>query len=160
MLNPANIILIISATLTALIAGLFYGWSVSVILGLRRLPDREYISFMQATNREIQNPLFFTAFFGAAILLPVSIFLHYGQSLRFWFLLAATLCYLVGVMGVTIFGNVPMNNTLESFDLKSATDPEITLQRKNYEGRWNFLNHIRTVASTTATVLVILACLN
>lgn len=160
MILVTNIVLVISATLTALVAGLFYGWSVSVIRGLALLPDREYVSFMQATNRAIQNPLFFTAFFGAAILLPVSAFLHYGQAIRFWFLLAATACYLVGVMGVTVFGNVPMNNNLERFDMESATAGEIAKQRKTYAGRWNSLNHIRSVFSTITIMLIILACLN
>jgi uncharacterized membrane protein len=160
MILITNIILVVSATLTALVAGLFFAWSVSVILGLARLPDKQYISFMQATNRAIQNPLFFTAFFGAAILLPISTFLHLGQAGRFSFLLGGTIFYLIGVMGVTIFGNVPMNNTLDRFDLDSADVEEIALERKNYEGRWNFLNHIRSVSSTLAIVLVILACLN
>jgi len=38
--------------------------------------------------------------------------MHYGQltSDRFFFLLAAAIIYLIGVIGVTIFGNVPLNN--------------------------------------------------
>ncbi len=76
-----------TATATALMAGLFYAFSCSVNLGLARLSNAEYISAMQSTNRAIQNPIFFAAFFGAPILLPLSVFLHYGQPLtmRFWF---------------------------------------------------------------------------
>lgn len=159
-MNISNILLVIAATLTALVAGLFYAWSVSITLGLARVSDLEYISVMQSTNRAIQNPLFFAAFFGAQILLPVCVFLYYGQTSRFWLLLAATLIYTIGVMGVTIFGNVPMNNMLDSFEIKSATTEEVATQRKNYEGRWNNLNNIRTVSSTLAIILVIVACLN
>ena len=78
-MNISDIILVITATMTALMAGLFYAWSCSVMLGFARLPDREFVSAMQSTNRAIQNLVFFTAFFGAPILLPLSVFLHYGQ---------------------------------------------------------------------------------
>jgi uncharacterized membrane protein len=155
----ANIILVMTAALTALVAGLFFAWSVSITLGLLRVSDSEYVSVMQATNRAIQNPLFFAAFFGAQIFLPVSLFFFYGQGSRFWLLLAAAVFYTFGVMGVTIFGNVPMNNALDSFDPKSATQVEISTQRKNHERRWNNLNNIRTVSSTIAVILVIIACL-
>ncbi len=157
-----NIILVITATTTALMAGLFYAFSCSVNLGLARLSNAEYISAMQSINRAIQNPIFFAAFFAAPILLPLSVFLHYGQplSMRFWFLLAATIIYLIGTFGVTIFGNVPLNNTLDRFDLQSATEEEIDVQRGNFEGRWNNLNTVRTVSSTLAIILIVLACLN
>lgn len=154
-----NIILVLTATATALMAGLFYAWSCSVMLGFARLPDREFISAMQATNRAIQNPVFFAAFFGAPIFLMISTILHYNQSSRFWFLLAATIIYLVGTFGVTIFGNVPMNNMLDRFNLESAGVEETALERANFESRWNNLNTIRTVSSTLAVILVVIACL-
>jgi len=156
-----NIILVITATTTALMAGLFYAFSCSVNLGLARLSNAEYISAMQSTNRAIQNPIFFAAFFGAPILLPLSAFLHYGQPLpaRFWFLLAAII-YLIGIFGVTIFGNFPLNNTLDRFDLQAASEVKLAVQREGFEKRWNNLNMIRTVSSTLAVILVVMACLN
>ena len=80
--------------------------------------------------------------------------------MRFGFLLAATVIYLFGVFGVTVFGNVPLNNTLDRFDLESASDQITALQRANFEGRWNNLNTVRTVSSTLSVILVIIACLN
>jgi uncharacterized membrane protein len=159
-LNTANIILVITATMTALMAGLFYAWSCSVMLGFASLKDREFVAAMQATNRAIQNPVFFAAFLGAPLFLPVSTFLNYAAAPRFALLLAASVIYLTGTFGVTIFGNVPLNNTLERFDLESATDEETARQRTNFERRWNNLNTIRTVSSTLAVILVIIACLN
>ena len=158
-MKTANVILIITATMTALVAGLFFAWSVSITLGLLRVSDSEYVSVMQSTNRAIQNPIFFTAFFGAQIFLFISLFFFYGQAQKFWLLLAATVFYTVGVMGVTIFGNVPMNNSLDNFNLSSASKNEISITRKNYEGRWNALNNVRTFSSTIAIILVIIACL-
>jgi len=162
MSTLTNILLIMTATTTALMAGLFYAFSCSVNLGLARLSNAEYISAMQSINRAIQNPIFFAAFFGAPILLPLSVFLHYGQplSVRFWFLLAATIIYLLGTFCVTIFGNVPLNNTLDRFNLQSASEEEIAVQRADFEGQWNNLNTVRTISSTLAIMLIIIACLN
>lgn len=155
-----NIILVAAATATALMAGLFYAFSCAVNLGLARLSNAEYVSAMQSINRAIQNPIFFAAFFGAPILLLLITFLHYGQSTRFWFLLVATAIYLIGVFGVTIFGNVPLNNALDRFNLELASEEETALQRANFEGRWNSLNTIRTVTSTLALTFIVIACLN
>src|SRR5687767_8188759 len=153
-------ILVIAATTTALMAGLFYAWSCSVMLGIARLSDKEFISAMQVTNRAIQNPIFFAAFFGAPVFLVISTVLFYGEPQRFWFLLAATIIYLIGTFGVTVFGNVPLNNTLDRFDLETVAEEEIAEQRVNFEGRWNNLNTIRTVSSTLALIFVVIACLN
>src|SRR5699024_12873385 len=97
-------------------------------------------------NRAIQNPLFFSCFFGAAILLPSSTFLHYESSVKsvFWLLLAATILYEAGVMGATIVGNVPLNESLEAFDLLASSADEVAAQRTRFESPWNRLNHIRT----------------
>ncbi len=158
----SDAILVITATATALMAGIFFAFSCAVNLGLARLPDSQYVAAMQSINRRIQNPVFFAAFFGASLFLPLSVFLHYGQpfTMRFWFLLAAAIIYLIGTFGVTIFGNVPLNNALDRFDLESATEEETALQRANFERRWNNLNTIRTVSSTLAIILVVIACLN
>lgn len=155
-----NIILVITTTLTALMAGLFYAWSCSVMLGFAHLKDREFISVMQKTNRAIQNPVFFTAFFGAPIFLIISTVLHYAEKSRFLLLLIATIIYLIGNFGVTIFGNVPLNNQLDRFETKKSSDEEVQKQRTNFEQPWNCLNHIRSIASTIALILVVIACLN
>src|SRR5687767_787996 len=106
----ANIALLAAAFTTALIAGLFYGYSCSVNGALGRLPDAGYLAAMQSINRVILNPLFFMSFMGALILLPLSTWLHYTNpvSLRFYFLLGATLAYGIGTFGVTMIGNVPL----------------------------------------------------
>ncbi len=162
MLTPVNIILVLTATTTALMAGLFYAWSCSITLGLARLTDSAYIAAMQSTNRAILNPVFFISFIGTILLLPLSTILHYTQplSLRFWFLLAATVVYLIGSFGVTVFGNIPLNESLDKFNLSAASEEMIAIKRTAFEGRWNQLNTIRTVASTLAIMLVVLACLS
>jgi uncharacterized membrane protein len=157
----ANIALLAAAFTTALIAGLFYGYSCSVNGGLGRLPDTGYLAAMQGINREILNPLFFMSFMGTLILLPLAAWLQYGQpvSLRFYLLLAATLVYGIGTFGVTIGGNVPLNNALDAFNIQAASAEEISQFRVQFEKPWNKLHSIRTIANAIALILVLIACI-
>lgn len=157
-MSVSDIILVITATLTGLMAGLFYAWSCSVMIGFARLTDREFVAAMQATNRAILNPVFFAAFLGAPVFLIISTVLFYGTP-HFMLILAATVIYLIGNFGITMVGNVPMNNTLDQFDLTTATDEQTARQRRNFAPRWTTLNHIRAVASTVALILLIIVCL-
>jgi uncharacterized membrane protein len=160
--SASNIVLVVTATTTALIAGLFYAWSCSVIPGIVRLPDAAYLDAMQVMNRAILNPLFFLSFMGTVILLPVSTYMHYAQPVttRFWFLLAATLLYCFGTFGVTVVGNVPLNENLDAFNIKSASSEAITAQRTAFEKPWIKLHSIRTLASILALVMTLLACMS
>ncbi|MDH7463322.1 DUF1772 domain-containing protein [Chitinophagaceae bacterium 26-R-25] len=160
MFSLLNILLIAAAVLSALIAGLFYAWSCSIIPGLAKLDGRTYVSAMQSFNKAILNPVFFLSFMGTLIMLPVATFAHFHQPLsaRFWLLLGATVLYVVGVFGVTAFGNVPLNNMLSSFDLPSASNEAINSVRAKFEAPWNSLHSIRTVASIVVLLLVVCAC--
>lgn len=142
-------------------AGLFYAWSCSVIPGLANLGDTEYILSMQAMNRAIVNPAFLIFFIGTAILLPVCTYLIHagGNALSYWLLAAASVFYIVGVLGVTFAGNIPLNNALEAFHLNGATAEAITSQRINFEKPWTLLHSIRTVCSVITLMLVAAACL-
>src|SRR4051812_20802837 len=157
----ANIVLLAAAFTTALIAGLFYSYSCSVNPGLGKLTDANYLSAMQSINREILNPVFFMSFMGTLILLPLSTWLQYNPSapLRFYLLLGATLVYAVGTFGVTIFGNVPLNNALDAFSIQSASSEALSQQRLLFEKPWNQLHAIRTFANVLSLILVLLACM-
>lgn len=155
----ATVLLIITAVLTALIAGLFYAYSCSVVLGLGKLSDAEYLKAMQNINREILNPVFFMSFMGTAILLPLSTFLLRGEQPVFIFLLLAALAYLIGVFGVTVVGNVPMNDQLDQFDILGSAAEAVKQMRDNFENRWNFLNNIRTAFSIISITLAVCACI-
>jgi uncharacterized membrane protein len=157
----ANITLIATAFTTALIAGLFYAYSCSVNPGLGKLSDENYLSAMQSINREILNPVFFMSFMGTLILLPLSTWVQYSNPapVRFYLLLGATLVYGVGTFGVTIFGNVPLNNMLDAFHIQSGSPETLNQQRELFEKPWNQLHAIRTVANAVALLLVLLACI-
>jgi uncharacterized membrane protein len=157
----STIILIVTATTTGLIGGLFYAYSCSVNLGLGRLSDGAYLAAMQSINKAILNPVFFASFIGTLLLLPACTYLHYKpSSTKFIVLLIATALYVVGVFGVTIFGNVPLNEGLDKIDFSVASIEDISRQRINFEKPWNRLHQIRTVASVITLVLVIIACVS
>ena len=71
-----NIILVLAGTLTALVTGLYFGFSVSVNGGLHRLNDYEYVKAVQSINAVIQNPFFIVSFIGPVLLLPLATFLQ------------------------------------------------------------------------------------
>ena len=157
----STIILILTATTTALIAGLFYAYSCSVNIGLGKLSDGQYLTAMQSISSSILNPLFFTSFIGSLILLPLCTVLHYQRlgSPVFMLLLIASIVYIAGSFAVTIFGNVPLNEMLEKFELNSTSTEALAAQRAKFEVPWNRLHTIRTIASVISLVLVILACI-
>ncbi|MDH6253509.1 putative membrane protein [Chryseobacterium sp. H1D6B] len=158
-MKMTTLLLLITAVLTALIAGLFYAYSCSVVLGLGKLSNVEYLKSMQSINREILNPVFFMSFMGTAVLLPVSTFVYRAQNPVFIFLLLATVVYLVGVFGVTAAGNVPLNDQLDKFDIAVAAAEAVKRMRESFEARWNLLNNIRTACSIVTVILVICACI-
>lgn len=150
-----------AATLcVGLMAGLFYSYSCSVMPGLKRVSDKEFIAAMQSINRAIQNPVFFLSFFGSLLLLPLSAWLKYSSPATpvFWLILAAACLYIIGAFGVTIFGNIPLNNALDKFKLDGASAETISQQRAAFEAKWNSLNTVRTVASVVSFILMIVAC--
>jgi len=151
-----DIILLITGTLTTLLSGVFFGYTVSVNGALGRLRDEEYVRTMQSINVVIQNPLFFLTFMGPVVLLPFATFLaHDNASMQFWLLLFATIIYIVGTFGVTVAGNVPLNDQLAKADISAAHDA-----RNRFEKPWNRLHTIRTVAGVIVTILLFAACLN
>jgi uncharacterized membrane protein len=160
IINTQQLILFGAVFFLALMTGLFFNWANTITTGLARLPDRDYIHAMQVFNRSIQNPLFLVVFLGTAVLLPLSAGMQYaipGRQ-RFYWLLAASLIYLTGVMAVTIFGNIPLNRLLEQFHLSQADAAAITAQRKSFEAPWNRLNNLRTVCSVITLIVVLIAC--
>ena len=147
-----------SLVLTGLSAGLFYGWSVSVIPGTRKIDDLSYLNTMQSINREILNPGFFIVFLGSLIALGLSTYFTYSISTTgFSMLLIATLTYLTGTIGVTGMGNVPLNNELEALVITDLSSQEIAAFRQYYESQWNRLHHYRMLFSVLSFIMTLVA---
>ncbi|WKK67059.1 hypothetical protein [Lutimonas zeaxanthinifaciens] len=60
-------VLFTTVILNAFATGFFFAWSVSVILGTKKVGDFTYLESMQSINREILNPAFFIVFFGSIV---------------------------------------------------------------------------------------------
>lgn len=144
-----NLLPFTTTLLTALSAGLFFAYACSVNPGLHLLPDEAYLTAMQHINRVIQNPAFFVVFMGPVVLLPWVTWTQKAQPSFYWWAAAAVL-YIVGVFGITLFGNVPLNNMLEQFDISRATAQDMAAVRQKFEGPWGAWHWVRTVAAILA----------
>ncbi|MEQ9405654.1 MAG: DUF1772 domain-containing protein [Cyclobacteriaceae bacterium] len=151
--------LFIAILLTGLSAGLFYAWEVSVITGTKRISDQSYLEVMQSINREILNVRFYLIFFGSLIGLIIGSYLQYRIGITPVFLLmtAAMLSYLIGTFGVTVFGNVPLNEALDVLNLSEMNQEMSKETRIYFEGKWNRWHTVRTVFSVLAFLLALLA---
>ena len=146
---------------TGLMSGLLYGWTVSVIPGTRRVTAGAYVETMQHINRAIINPAFIVPFVGIPVVLGGAAIVQFrsGDVRRGWLLAGAAATYVVGVLGVTIGRNVPLNDALEAFDLPGSTTDQISQRRGSYESPWNRWHYIRTAASVGSFVLASAAAL-
>ncbi|TWF45301.1 putative membrane protein [Chitinophaga polysaccharea] len=148
-----HIILILATVSTGLITGLLFGFLIAINPAFTRLPDAPYIVAMQAINRVIVNPLFILNFLGAGILLPLAAFIQ-GS----WWLWLAAALYAFGVLGVTIGGNIPLNNVLDKFPLDTATPEAAASARAAFASTWNKWHVIRTCAALLAFISAVAAC--
>ena len=154
-----TIIQVAAVVLAGLAAGLFYSYDCSIVNALGKLPDNQYLAAFQSINRAILNPYFFMSFMGSLVLLPIAAWLTYktGNSTSFYFMLAAAILYAVGVFGVTIGGNVPLNDMLDKYDIANASGDALRTMRLQFEAKWNQLQHIRTYAAILAFIAAVIS---
>lgn len=157
-LSINTITLFLAILLTGLAAGLCFTWTNAITPGIGQLDNLGYLRSFQKMNRAILNPLFFTVFFGPFFMIMLSAILYKKASPQlFWMILITGGIYFVGVATVTIFGNVPLNETLDKTDLMASSAQELKVLRKQFEGPWNRLHLIRTITSAISFGLLILA---
>jgi uncharacterized membrane protein len=157
-----NIVLIVGGTLTGLMAGLLYAFNVAVVPALRSVKGTQHIAVMQAINDKIKNPVFFLSFLGPTILLPLAAYLHRDTASFPWLVVAAGL-HIIGANGVTIAGNIPLNEKLAKVDVNRLSEAEADSIRREFQGPgspWMRWHAVRTLASIAATALVFVVCLN
>jgi uncharacterized membrane protein len=141
---------------SALIAGLMFAFSTSVMPALGRRPAAEAVAAMQTMNATILNPLFGLVFGGTfvlAVVLAVTAPFTGDEPGAGW-RAAGGLLYAVGVVGVTMAINVPMNNALDALD---PGGEEAAAAWPRYLRRWTAWNHLRAVAGAVAATLLIVA---
>ncbi len=143
------VLAVVTAVGCGLVGGVFFAFSSFVMPALKRLPPADGIAAMQSINVTAVTPPFMAALFGtaaAALALAVSGAVE-GETPA----AAAAALYLVGVIGVTIAANVPLNDRL------AAAQPSDHALWAEYLERWTAWNHVRTVTGLAASALLIVA---
>jgi len=156
-----TIVLAFAILLIGIMAGIFFTWSNAVKPGIGKLSDIEYLRALQAMNRVILNKAFIGIFLGAVIavtVVPIAHFKLFPDNI-FWLFIITLATYWIGVFGVTVLGNVPLNELLDEINLESITLEEIKALRTSIEVKWNNLNLIRSISSGITFVLLIISYL-
>lgn len=143
----------------AIMAGIYFTFSVFGVRAFASLGDEAGANAMRAVNRVIVQTAFLPLFFAsslasaAVVVLGVMGFAAGGGDAA-QLLVAGGLVYALGMTGVTMLGNVPLNNRLEASDPATAEGQALW---RDYAVRWTRLNHVRTLACLAALVLFVLA---
>lgn len=143
-----------AALSVGIMAGIYFAFSVFVMQSLDALEHPAGMVAMQSINRIIQKSLFLPLFFTSSLAcLVLSVFggLQWGAP-GAWQMAIGGALYVLGMLIVTIAGNVPLNNALEATDAKGA---EGGAMWRDYMRRWLPWNHVRTVSCTVSLALLI-----
>ena len=147
-MSVKRLLLPAAATTVGMTTGVMYSYQTAIMPGIGRLTDHEFITAFQAMDREIVNPVFIgPVFLGGGALLAAATIAHRDEPRRFRRLATASAIYLAGVVGVTMAGNVPKNNKLAEFRVAPSTVQQAAAARQEFEGSWNRLHIVRTLAS-------------
>ncbi|MGY2065498.1 anthrone oxygenase family protein [Blastococcus sp. SYSU DS0619] len=149
----AGVLVAAAALGSGLVGGAFAVFSLMVMPALAALPAAAGAAAMQSVNRTAIRPAFLALLFGTGVLCLAAAVIELGGARRPEVLAAAPL-YLVGVLGVTVAANVPLNDEL------ARLHPGSTATADRWPGwvrRWTGWNTVRTLAAATAAVLLIAA---
>ncbi|WP_257668956.1 anthrone oxygenase family protein [Parapedobacter tibetensis] len=157
-MNINQLLYLASIALTGLLAGLFYGYQCSVINGLGRLNDKAYLLAFRSINKAILNPVFFLSFMGSLFILAISTFVFYktGDTQILPYVVTSLIIYAIGVFGITVAFNVPLNESLASSDINTLSANQLKEMRLQFEGTWNKWHLIRTIASIASFICLII----
>lgn len=160
-LTTSNLTLFAAILLIGGTAGLCFTWGNAVTPGIGQLDNLGYLQAFQKMNRSIENPLFFSVFFGAFLVGIAAIFANKGVSPEHFKLITiAVVIYFLGVVLVTILGNVPLNQILDKTDLANSSVEQLQALRDRFERPWNRFHLIRIIAATISFALLVIAAIN
>jgi uncharacterized membrane protein len=152
------VLLAVSTVTVGLMAGFFYAYACSVMVGLDRVDDRTFIVTMQWINATVRNAAFAPAFFGSLVLTIAAavVAVVSSRSARGWIVAAAVL-YAAAVL-VTLTLNVPLNEQLAAAGPADQIS-DLAAVRAAFEGPWIHWNLLRTgltIGSLTALSIALL----
>jgi uncharacterized membrane protein len=140
----------------ALMAGLYFAFSNTIMPSLAKLEPSQGILAMQTINRTILNPLFLLLFVGTAATCVLLVIFSFGKlpAINAMLLILGAVIYILGSFIVTAIFNVPLNDTLAVLAPNAVASPDLWA---NYLQNWTTWNHVRTVASVAAALLLLIA---
>jgi uncharacterized membrane protein len=142
---------------SAVVAGALGAFSGFVMRALAGLPDVGGAVAMRSINRTAVRPPLMVAMFGTAVAsVAAAVAVLRGPSAATVVVLTVTggLLYLVGVIGVTVAANVPLNERLAAAEPGTGAADRFWAE---YSRRWTRWNHLRSLAALTAAVAYVAA---
>ncbi len=141
---------------SAIVGGVFSAFSEFIMSGLLRAEPAGGIEAMQQINHTVIK----TQFVAGILSIPVfsiafgiyAVFMFSGPALVVTIL--APVVFVPSVLLMTVFGNVPMNNKLDSLDHRAA---ESLAYWQEYGRVWTRLNHFRSLGSILTAGFYIIA---
>ena len=138
-----------------LMAGVYFAFSAFVMTALARA-DHAGVTAMNSINVVILRSAFMPLFFGttlACAALAVIGFMNLADGRSVYFI-GGGLVYVLGMFGVTMLFNVPLNNALLAVTAETRTGTAIW---QNYLRRWTRWNHVRTLSGVAASAVFMFA---
>lgn len=151
-----TVLLWFSIVACGLLAGLYFAFSAFVMTSFARIDVPAGVAAMNSINRVIQRSLFMPLFIGSSLsslALAIIAALHWGER-GAGAILAGGVIYFTGMFVVTMIFNVPRNNALDASDPATADGQALWAR---FLKEWTAWNHVRTIASTAALILFVIA---
>jgi uncharacterized membrane protein len=144
----------VTIALIGLMAGVFFAFSVSVMLGLDAIEPGNAIRAMQSINRKIQNSVFLATFVLAPIAGAVTggLLLGLGETWAAVIMFLAAVAYVLGSLVPTGRINVPLNSALDAATVPADPNEAARLW-SDYSTRWTRWNTLRAVICTISLLL-------
>lgn len=156
MSGPSSAVTAAAALGAGCVGGVFFAFSGFVMPALNRLSAAQATAAMQSINVMAVRPPLMVALFGtAALAVAAPVLAWRGGAQPTGLLVTAGALYLIGTLGTTIVGNVPLNNALAA---TAATSTD-TAAWSSWSSAWTARNHLRTAAALAATATYTLALL-
>jgi uncharacterized membrane protein len=135
------------------LGGVYFAFSAFIMSALDRTGAAHAVAAMNAINtrivRSLFMPLFLGTTLGSAVLAIFGLLDFPARTL----LVAGGAVYVLGMFGVTMIWNVPLNDALAAAQDK----PDAGAAWTRYRQQWTRWNHVRTVTSIGASALFVAA---
>lgn len=151
-------VLIFAGLISAVIGGVFLAFSDFIMRSLHKAQRTGGIESMQIINREVYRSVFMVLLVGmSAVSALIAMYaLVYASGAMASRALAGGLLYLIGVFGVTLGFNVPMNKRLDVLDFTGLE--AASYWAHTFYPKWTFWNYVRSIAAMLSGAFYISAC--